>query len=91
MADVLDQQHCQSHDSSETKALNNLEILQLLVDLAEKESDRYLVSYSMMLYSSTGLIAVLTITLENGFSPINLVPSILGIVIAISWLRINFM
>jgi hypothetical protein len=71
--------------------VDKLEILKVLVELAEKESNRSWVRYSMMLYSSTGLLAVLSVTVSDGLSLISLLPSVSGIVIAIAWLRINIL
>jgi hypothetical protein len=67
---------------------DKLDLLKLVVDAAEKETDRTWIRYSIMLYSNTGLVAVLSVvaTLKT---PIAIVPlAVLGISISIAWMRV---
>lgn len=43
----------------------------------------------MMLYASTGLLAVLSLTFSSKFDVANLVPAVLGAIVAFVWLQIN--
>ncbi|HEX8682951.1 MAG TPA: hypothetical protein VF707_11595 [Ardenticatenaceae bacterium] len=69
--------------------INKFEVLKLLVELAEKESDRSWVRYSMMLYASTGLTAILSFAASSATPILSVAPAVAGIVIAIVWVRMN--
>ena len=69
--------------------MEKLEILKVVADMAEKESARTWTRYAMMLYASIGLLATLFLTLKVGMLWVAAVPSVIGIIVSIAWLKIN--
>ena len=65
---------------------NNIEILKLVSELAEKESDRFWTRYSTMLYATTVLVGIVSFSPSNYIIYILLLCSILGCVISFVWL-----
>ena len=65
------------------------EILKFTADLAERESDRGWKRASIMLYASTGLLAILSLTLKSQIPQITIIPCSIGIVFAIAWIQTN--
>lgn len=69
--------------------MEKIEILKILIDLSEKESDRWLSRYSTWLYADTGLLVILPLILDTGLFIAMLLPAFLGVAISISWLMVN--
>ena len=68
---------------------DKLEVLKLVSDLAERESDRSWVRYSMMLYANTGILAILTYALQSQRWINVALPSFMGVIMSYAWLKTN--
>jgi len=69
--------------------MDKMQIMRVLIDLAEKESDRFWTRYQTILYANTGLIAILSLIWSISFSLLLIIPSALGVITSIAWLKIN--
>lgn len=69
-----------------------LSLLEMLTELALKEADLIWTRYTAMLYTSTGLMGIMTFSLENQSSSnirwLSLGCAVIGFVIAIVWMQI---
>jgi hypothetical protein len=66
-----------------------ISLLALVADLAERESDRGWKRQTMMINASTGLVAILTFSASTKILLASLPPALVGIAIAIAWLKTN--
>jgi len=69
--------------------MTKMEILKVVVDLAEKESDRGWTRYSMMLYSSSAMVGILAFAANPQSNFPNILASTFGLSIAVVWLFVN--
>jgi hypothetical protein len=69
----------------------NLEVFKILVELAEKESDRMWTRYTVMLYCNTALMAALSAAVALRSPWATLGPSIIGTVVTTAWIQIHRM
>ena len=70
-----------------------LNVLKILTELALKEADLIWTRYTAMLYTSTGLIGIMTFSLEKQPNPsgirwLSLGCAIIGFIISIVWIQI---
>ena len=63
--------------------------IKLVVELAEKESNRSWARYSVMFFASIGVLAVQLLIARSGLSWINAIPCLVGMVASIVWIKLN--
>jgi len=68
---------------------DKFEILKMLTDLAENESDRCWARFHMLLLVNTGLVAALSFSLTGASRLLAVGLSLLGITCSWAWLKIN--
>lgn len=66
-----------------------VDLLKLLIDTGEKESDRSWTRYSVMLYANTGLVAIVSLAATIKAPAIAILPSVLGLWCSIVWFRMG--
>lgn len=65
---------------------NNFEILKLVSDIAEKESDRFWKRFYVMFATNGGLLGYLSFLLKNEYMYLIIPCTVLGIVVSIIWM-----